>query len=245
MAKKPKISAEVGAAEMEGFKEAAAAKGVTLSEWIRAKLGSPDEPAPVEPAPLPVVPPATITEPAPAPTLPVSMEVATAVPKLPRNPLPANVAANVDIALKRAMLFESPDKLPAYQPPPRGEGPQAQPLKASHPLSPPPRPAMPPDSMPALTAKIDQKIASQSTPEARNARTEEAVRVNEHPCVHLRVGAPGNLRPGECFGTCGNQRQNGKPCFWAAAAARNCGLFNAKVAAIFSAGQKVPTFPRH
>jgi len=215
MAKKPKISAEVEETEMESFKAAAAAKGVTLSEWIRMKLGSPDAPE-APPPPPPEPPPAP--EPPPEP------------PKPLLEALPAQVAANVSIAQKRAMLFESPDKLPAYQPPPRGEGPQAQPLVASHPLHP---------------APSTQAVRVESAPtEARNVRTEEAVRVAQHPCVHLRVGAPGNLRPGECFGTCGNQRQNGKPCFWAANAAQSCGLFNARVAQVISAGQRMPSYPQ-
>jgi hypothetical protein len=223
MAKKPKISAEVEDTEMESFRAAASAKGVTLSEWIRMKLSSPDGPEVPPPPPPPAEPPP------PPPETPKPLLESAPPAAFLKNPLPAQLAASVSVAQKRAMLFESPDLLPAYQAPPRGEGPQSKPLVASHPVVTAPPPA----------------VLREGQPDVRNARTEEAVRVAEHPCVHLRVGAPGNLRPGECFGTCGNQRQAGKPCFWGPPNARSCGLFNARVAQIISAGQKTPVFPRH
>jgi hypothetical protein len=208
---RPKISAEVSEVEMSAYKAAAALKSMKLSEWIRMKLNEGEAPPQAVEA-LAVTPPLTEAAPPPVVTPPVAAP-------LPKNPLPAHLAGNVSLAAKRAMLFEAPDRLPAYRPPERGEGPAAHPLTASHPVAQPPR------------------------PNVENVRVTEAVRVSEHPCVHLRVGAPGNLRAGDCPGTCGSRQQSGRPCFWNLANAQNCLHFHAKVSAIVAVGQQTSVYP--
>lgn len=228
MGKKPKISAEVTDAEFESYKQAASKAGKNLSEWIRLKLNM-DVPSPTSTPEVPIPPPPpppVETPPTPGPlTEPAPVAVVVTAP-LPKNPLPAQVAASVSEADKRRMLFESPNALPPYRPPDGKEGPAAKPLVASHPVTLPP---------PMVTAP---------TVAAPNGKVVEAMRVAEHPCVHLRPGTPGNLRTGECHGICGHQRQQGKPCFWAASSARSCQLFNPKVAQVMFDGSKSPTFPR-
>ncbi len=50
-----------------------------------------------------------------------------------------------------------------------------------------------------------------------------------HPCVHLSPQVPTNLR-GQCQGTCRNTTQRGRVCYWPPTSARNCPVFESKVA---------------
>ena len=51
-----------------------------------------------------------------------------------------------------------------------------------------------------------------------------------HPCVHLDADAPPNMQ-GQCQGSCHQQQQRGKPCYYAPTVARECRAFEPKTKA--------------
>lgn len=78
-------------------------------------------------------------------------------------------------------------------------GPEAKP-------QPPPAPAVAPPAFDKLPANLRPQSA--------------------HPCMFLNPAMPGVLRGGEAQGTCDQNTQRGKPCYWNAQnAAKNCGVF--------------------
>lgn len=82
-------------------------------------------------------------------------------------------------------------------------GPEAKP-------KPPPPPPAPAAAPPPTFDKLPTNLRPQST----------------HPCMYLNPAMPGVLREGEAQGTCDQNTQRGKPCYWNAQnAAKNCGVF--------------------
>jgi hypothetical protein len=55
-------------------------------------------------------------------------------------------------------------------------------------------------------------------------------RISGHPCRHLNPTIPANFTANECQGVCKSTKVgfNGRPCFWAPLAAKNCDGFEPK-----------------
>lgn len=52
---------------------------------------------------------------------------------------------------------------------------------------------------------------------------------SRHPCYYLAPGSyPTGFSAKDCFGTCTQPSQEGKPCYFSAAIADNCGVFRRK-----------------
>jgi len=89
-------------------------------------------------------------------------------------------------------------------------------------------------SMPPRTPQVGVPTEAERTHPAqrviRSSLTQVASSVppGPHPCVHLSGVVPHHLK-GQCQGTCNQQQQRGKPCFWAPTTARSCQMFEPKM----------------
>ena len=93
------------------------------------------------------------------------------------------------------------------------EGQTAMQTLLTGPNAPPPAPPTPVAAPPAF-----DKLPANLRPQ------------NAHPCMFLNPNMPGVLRGGEAQGTCDQNTQRGKPCYWNAQnAAKNCGVFGLRL----------------
>lgn len=81
-----------------------------------------------------------------------------------------------------------------------------------------------PNAVPAaLPAKLPEVQQFQKLP------VNEPIR-SAHPCMYLKPQMPGVLRGGEAQGTCDQNTQRGKPCYWnAQSCAKNCSVFTLRL----------------